>query len=874
MPAGTVSAHTVFSADAAQEMADSISEYSGQEIFFGGYTDDEGIVTEITILARGNDNQVPVPIQAAVDYHVVIHNHPESNLKPSDPDLEIASGLAGYNIGFYIIDNAVRSVNIVIPREKQIRLLPVETADIDSVFSSGGILSEFFHAYESRPGQIHMSHGVSHAFNHNAIYVCEAGTGTGKSLAYLIPSLHWIHNNSQKVIISTHTINLQEQLLHKDIPLAVKATGFTEIRACLVKGRSNYLCIRRYAEAVRDGGFLTGFFDNPDALKNGGGDAWSTLTEWADATKTGDKSELSFLPPPYLWELVHSEGDTCRKSRCRHFEGCHYQRARKSFFTSNLLVANHHILCADLAIKASTGNYSAQALLPAYSRLILDEVHNLEDVATSYFSIHSSSAAITRNLNLLSRIHRNSKRISIRGGLLRRIADACRKSKNGHALQTGLEKDVKAFEKLRLEYFKTSDTYFETASEFLFTQAPPNQTEVKARLPELPAAALEWNENFINPVLQIAEKIHAMTSLLEKIASRMGEMLSNSTPEKNDLFDVLAYIRRLRDCADTFSKLREKCPEDQVRWVTAKKNKYGLFFGAYITPLSIGKPLEASLYSHVPTIVMASATISTRDNSSSSPDSEENGFSFFNNRVGLNLLSPEKTLREEMLPHNFRYHAQCVMHIPEKMPDPKSAEYTRFLSGYILQAGMSLGGRTLVLFTSYRQMGEVWDLTHARLAEKNITVYKQGDAPRNQLLEKMRKEDNMVLLGVSSFWEGIDIPGPNLSCLIIAKLPFTVPTEPVYEARAEAIDKNGGNSFMDYSLPWAVIKFKQGFGRLIRSTSDTGIFAPLDRRLIDKRYGSSFISALPQIPILRGSDFSQVKSEFDRLHEKVHTHTI
>ncbi|MFC1504620.1 helicase C-terminal domain-containing protein [Spirochaetota bacterium] len=837
---------TLFAEHVAHDMHNMITAYNGQEMFFGGFISPDKKIYELTLLSKGNRRMVPVVFDEAIKYDVIIHNHPDGILEPSDNDLEIASGTGNYGVGFYIVDNTLDSVNVIVAYKPKAEIYPLDVDKVSQYFSEDGDIAAVYPEYELRQSQVTMVQGVVKAYNENAVYVCEAGTGTGKSIAYLIPSYKWICENKEKVVISTNTINLQEQLISKDIPLLERIVK-KKVNYALVKGRNNYLCMRKLKNLTYDKMTDT-VTDHHDTL------TYSSLTEtereqiegileWGKITQTGDKSELPFIPVYTLWDLFSSEVDTCLKSRCKYNSECLYQKARRKIFTSELLVVNHHILCADMAIKLQAGNFTSAAFLPVYNRLIVDEAHNLEDVATSYFGKKASRSTVMRNLNLISKYA--SRSVKVTGGILKRIAERCFDNKNvtplcKHKLNEAILSLKHERESLESMYEEAYDSLYA----YIIKNSDNNEYEKKIRFKGNYSEDADWIREYRTPVSSLVSLIHTLSARYSSILKLLENEKEISREDMfDDLFEFQAYIERLRNCADVYSETIEGDDDGRIKWLKGKRTrKNQIYIESNISPINVAEDIKESMLLNMQTVIFTSATLA-----------DDTGFEYLKERLGINLLV-HKQIQEDLLPSSFDYKRNCIFFIPSGLPDPADEGFMHAVSQYVHEAAQSFNGRTFVLFTSYVQLIKVKEEISTALMDIGIEVLAQGDEPRSRMLERFRSSGNYVLLGTNSFWEGVDVKGKQLSCLIIVKLPFKVPTEPVHEARSEYLESIGRNSFFEFSLPYAIIKYKQGFGRLIRSSEDRGVFITLDRRLITKNYGRRFIKALPELSQHEGND--------------------
>lgn len=812
-----------------------INKYHGQEVFFGGRVDDEKKIYELEVLARGNKNAVPVVYREAENYDIVLHNHPSGVIRPSDADLQVASVLAEYGVGFYIVDNEFSKINIVVPLSEVAKKNKLIKEEVMSFFSSDS--SDSNDALEERPSQKKMVLGILEAFNEDKIYACEAPTGTGKSMAYLVPAFHWIKANRERVVISTNTINLQEQLIRKDIPQVEKKLG-EKISHALVKGRGNYLCQRKFARfKSTEKENMPMFMETENQIHQ-----INEILEWGGKTETGDKGELSFVPQGYLWDQVSSEADTCRRSKCPSLEHCFYQKARKKIFSADLLIVNHHILCADASLKKEMGKYNTQALLPAYNRLIIDEAHNLEEVGTSYFALTASRFALERNLGLVVRL--NKKRDGAIGGALFALYEKLKNhlSKQANDNQV-LNKKIKELENILDVFIKrikkspsTLNYIFDELFSYLTETVNSDFQEKKLRLKSSFLDDDFWISGFKNPIDNLSSHIRTIVKEIKK-----AEVLFKSQKVEDDVEQILhelqAYRSRLESIINTCQQSLNLKQDEEIHWVTGLKRKERPQVSINISPLYVGEELYQSLFKPVNTIVLTSATLK-----------DSRGFNFFSQSVGLDQIEKERMVFEH-LPSNFNYQANCNFIIPQSIPMPHTQGFSQAVAETIEKTAPLFNGQILVLFTSYEQLIKVTNQVRDPLSKKGFSLLVQGEAPRQQLVERFKNGTKQILCGVNSFWEGIDIKGKALSCVMMVKIPFIVPTEPIHEARLQQMEKKGINSFVNYMLPLAIIRFKQGFGRLLRGSDDTGTFMVLDRRLLDKSYGRVLINSLPGMTI-------------------------
>jgi ATP-dependent DNA helicase DinG len=813
-----------FTDDALLLMRHEIAAAGGNEVFFIGRTNVDGIVFEAETIARGSKVAVPAIMSRASGGDVVIHNHPSGDLTPSPADMDIASVAGNQGIGFAIIDNrCTRCYQVVAPyTEKKGELLSLD--EIGRIFAADGMMAHL-KGYEQRDEQLRMAFAVAEAFNGDRVTLVEAGTGTGKSLAYLIPAVLWAVRNNERVVVSTNTINLQEQLIKKDLPFLARNSQ-VEFKAVLVKGRSNYVCLRKLEHAEAE----------PSLFPDEHSAELTTIIEWSHATQDGCRSDLAFTPHRNSWEEVCCEADQCGRSKCKHFGRCFFYRARRESSSARVLVVNHALLLSDIVLRKETG-YDATAILPPFTRLIFDEGHHLEDVATDHFSL------IIARSGILKQLHRLVPQKSNRAGLLTiissRITRDLPESEEGlYAELSGLLESrllPKAHDLAAL----TERTMDWLALAMEHDAGGPAGRERKLRITlEIEQKPL-WRE--------IHTRLHALATALNDYTSALRTLLrrSEELPEKlreklsDQLLDTGGIEGRLQAMADGLLFFIAEA-EGYCRWIETKTGGRGVQARLCAAPLDISAQVKEALLDRLKTVIVTSATLTVGGE-----------FDYLKKRTGFGLL-PKERLTELRLTSPFDYASQVFAAIPEDMPEPTSPGYREALEDHILKAVSISRGGAFILFTSYDLLNHVYSALAPELARLGLSALKQGETGRHALLARFRKDRNAVLFGTDSFWEGVDVKGEALRLVIIARLPFQVPTEPVQQARAEKIKADGGDSFRDFSVPQAVIKFRQGFGRLIRSRDDRGAVLILDRRVINKGYGRIFLRSLPETEIVKG----------------------
>jgi len=607
-----------------------------------------------------------------------------------------------------------------------------------------------------------MAQAVEQALEERRHLIVEAGTGTGKTLAYLMPVIR----SGKRVLISTGTKNLQEQLFYKDVPFLEQAlfpNGDSKLRVCYMKGRSNYLC-RKKLHDLTDQPVLSGLEEI---------EQYRAIAAWEKTTHTGDRAELAGLPEASaLWPKLDARADTCLGQKCSAWDKCFITEMHRRAIESDIIIVNHHLFFADLAIKQASEYAPDAGILPEVGAVIFDEAHELEDVAGSYFGVSVSNLRfeeIARDVE--SSLQRN------------------------HLLSSSVQGATRSLRE---------------RSQFFFALLPPGEGRF----------AFQNRREFLE------ENGDEFIGLMQAL-TRLGSELHN-LPQKPE--EVFNFIRRIDELRVQLGFLMESEDRNTVFWIERRggrgisRDKRNVFLQA--TPIDVAPILRNCLFDQLECAVLTSATLAVGG-----------GFEYIRSRLGL------EHAREVVLPSHFDYETQAVLYVPPDLPDPRTPQFAARAADRIRRLLEITRGRAFCLFTSYAQMNEIYQRL---LGELEYPMLLQGDAPKSALLEEFRVTPNAVLFATSSFWQGVDVQGEQLSCVIIDRLPFAVPSDPVVAARVRAVDDAGGNAFFQYQVPAAVITLKQGFGRLIRSLHDRGLLCLLDNRILKKQYGRVFLESLPR----------------------------
>jgi|YNPNPStandDraft_1061719.scaffolds.fasta_scaffold10509_3 DNA polymerase-3 subunit epsilon/ATP-dependent DNA helicase DinG len=699
------------------------------------------------------------------------------------------------------------------PLRPTARKVPVDVERLARMLEEDGAFARRFPHFEHRPQQVEMLRAVARSLNEGHHLMVEAGTGTGKSLAYLLPAMHFALDNERPVVISTNTINLQEQLYLKDIPDIQKVLSL-DVRVALLKGRGNYLCLRRLA-AMRARDNL-----NEDELR-----VLAKVLIWQQTTATGDVTEL-FLPSQQeraVWSQISSEQESCLAEDCPHRQKgrCFFYRARRRAERAHIIIVNHALLVSDVAVE--------NRVLPEYKYLIVDEAHHFEDAITRQLSFQADRMGLDRQLGEISQKTGPGRY----RGLLTDVAMRCRNAIPGpnlrdlEALLADARSDVDLAQRALGDFFAIADDFLREHSN------DADNSGYSQRLRITPGVRAQPAWNLVETAWQDCAAILARVERsLQQVGQTLEGMEAYDVPELDDMLqDLAAQILRLRTVRDQIGQVIFKSSENQVCWFERNTERDILSLNA--APLQVGDLVRQHIFSQKEAVILTSATLCVGGK-----------FDYMRNRLGA------WEAEELAVGSPFDYKASTLVYVPLDMPEPHEPFYQRTVEEALIQLCKAMGGRTLALFTSYSQLKATARAITKPLAEEDILVLEHGDgASRQQLLTTFRETPRAVLLGTRSFWEGIDVMGEALSCLVIARLPFAVPTEPIFAARSETFE----DPFNEYAVPESVLRFRQGFGRLIRSRTDRGVFVVLDKRIISKAYGRMFLDSLPPCTVRKGA---------------------
>ena len=808
-----------FSEESLQTIKKYLEEHNNKSMIFKATFDEDEKIQKPFFLSLYKKKSFEETLTKVGKNEVVIRTTKPNQLYPSDMELELSEELyTRRNIAYCLLSSDLDDFYFV----QDIDRIFLEEIDIENYFAKDGILAKEIKGFEYRQEQEEMAQYIQDAINEDRKIIVEAGTGTGKTLVYLIPSIKWAVTNKRKVIIATNTINLQEQLLLKDIPLA-KSIIKDEFSYVLVKGRNNYVCKRLFNELV------LGKSIDIETFSMEAREQIEYILKWGNKTKTGDKAELTFEVYPDVWELVQSTTELCLGKKCPYRKECFYMKTRIEKMEADILISNHHVFFADLNVRAETDFDSEYLILPRYDMVIFDEAHNVESVARSYFSVEVSKISFSR---LLNRIYQKKNKRKKEKSALIRVEDTVDEknledSEQYIYLLNTLKEEISILQNIGDEYFDEIRKIYETNTEAPIKKSLNNFEMTKSRFLE---NLREKKDIFQGKLADFLNLMMSFNNVIDEEKDKNPEVINFN----NHLKMFKAYI-------DSFKFINSFEDDNYIYWLDINSKRTNVVLTA--TPLNIAQKLSTVLFDNLDRLVFASATIVVNGN-----------FDYFKKSLGLD----EEDCIEAIIKSPFDYDEQMSVYIPSDIQDSENINaFVSDASRFILNILLKTNGKAFILFTSYTMLNQIYYSISKKLKDKGFEVFLHGDKPRSQIIKEFKEAENPILFGTTSFWEGVDVQGENLSNVIITKLPFLVPTDPVVSAISKKIEEDGGNSFMDFQLPEAIIKFKQGVGRLIRKKTDSGNIFILDNRILKKRYGSLFINALPSqknIKILEKDD--------------------
>jgi len=791
-----------------------IAAAHGREVSFVARPDANGRIVEARPVARGTVDAVLALPGIAHRGELLLHNHPSGVLEPSGADLSVAARLHDGGVGFAIVDNEVSDCYVVVECPRPRATTRLDPFDVAGLLAPQGPVARALGGFEDRPSQRDMAAYIADAYNDGGVALLEAGTGVGKSFAYLAPALVWARENGERTIVSTNTINLQEQLVGKDLPILARALGTGEHSPsfALLKGWRNYLCLARLEQARDARGSL---FEDERAAE------LEALAAWAVQTSDGSLSDLPDEPAAEVWDAVAAESDLCTRLKCPHFDQCFLFQARRRAAEADVVVVNHHLLASDLAVRMVSDNWQEAAVLPPYRRLVLDEAHHLEDVAAMHLGAQVSMLGVQR---LLSRLEKNGRGLLPTLGAVLAGRDDLLSAASRDLVHQSLFDALGAAR-------RAADALFTLLARRLDSE--PGPTPV-LRLTDDFVRDDVWAQGLDVTLDNLLLGFSRLRDGVETIADRLS--LDDPSERRAQLVGELrGVVRRLDAVAAGLTAALRPPPgvPAAVRWLERRGRKTPNVSLAAV-PLDLAPILKENLFDRVETVVLTSATLAAGGD-----------FGFLEQRVGLDL-PPSRVRAREIHASPFDFPAQCLFGIPTDLPEPRDDEqgHDAAVARVLVELAHASDGGMFVLFTSHGALRRAAEAVRGVIGGR-WPLLVQGEGQRDQLLRRFREAGSAILLGTDSFWEGVDVPGRALRVLILAKLPFKVPSEPLTAARLERLEARGLNGFTHYLVPHAALKLKQGFGRLIRRTTDVGAVVLLDRRVVTKRYGRLILEGLP-----------------------------
>ncbi len=820
---------------AANAIRSAIRLAGGREVCFVCTVNDEGVVQTARVAARGDVSSVLALPGFANRGELLVHNHPSGWLEPSNADLAVAAKMHDDGIGFAIINNEASHLYVVVEVPAAPKRSALAPGDVAALLGPEGPIARKLGRYEDRPSQREMTRLIAQLFSHGGVGLIEAGTGVGKSLGYLVPALRWAHESGERTVVSTNTITLQEQLTGKDLPFLGATLSDQKVRFALLKGWRNYLCLQRLEQARLQG---------PALFDDGAADDLAMLEAWAEKTTDGSLADLPAPPKGEVWDEVAAEGDLCTRLKCPHFEACFVFKARRAAAQADVIVVNHHLLMADLAVRRASQRWDEAAVLPAYKRLVIDEGHHLEDAAADHLGQTVSRRGLDR---LFSRLERRGK------GLLPALERALGRSSDLLS--------VASLDLVRARLVPSLNAAREKSAQLcdLLGTWLGDRRESQVRLTDAFDEDPIWRAGLGAALDDLLKEVELLGDGLRMVRDRLETDEKRADELAPLLNEVRGVARRLQTAGDALRAAlkpdREGAP--RVRWLEVRGSERNV--GATAVPLDLAPILREDLFRRVETAVITSATLAVGD-----------GFSFMTKRLGLDDEELEPLTASLASP--FDYPRQSMLAIPSDFPAPNADGAAHFRR--TMDAAMDLiaysGGGVFLLFTSHRDVKEAARVLREKGVAAAHPLLVHGEAPRDDLLRRFRDHGDAVLVGTASFWEGVDVPGRALRGLLLGKIPFRVPTEPITAAQCEAIEADGRDAFAEYMIPHAALRLKQGFGRLIRTADDRGAVVICDPRVVTKAYGRRLIEGLPPAARIQGP-WAMLRQELKAFYEQAET---
>mgnify|MGYP006277490201 FL=1 len=790
----------IFTTESKNKIQDEIKAAGGNEVFFLLEIDfEQEKFKNIEVLARGNKSMAPAIINSLPKNAMVLHNHPSGDTTPSGADIRVASNIGNKGIGFAITDNEVDNIYFLVEPKNIGEIKEINKEEILDYFKENGPLAENMEGFEYRNEQIEITESIIDNFNNSDFTLIEAGTGIGKSFAYLIPALYWAVKNDEPVVISTNTINLQQQIMDKDVEFLKKVLPF-KFKADLAIGRKNYLCIRKLKNIGNS------FSDQSEQQ------GFEKLVDWTEKTKTGIRSEIKFNLKNSVWDEVASDSDYCIGSLCPYYDDCYFMQARNELFNSDLIVVNHYLLLSDALIKNS--GYST---LPKYKSLIIDEAHNFHDVATYHLG---KTTSYKLNNQILKKLY--DKKYSIIPRIRNKVGSlkTDNKEKIYQLIDQNIIPQIKKLEENNKEYFLLIDKFFQKYEQSSLILAEDIKEDDTYK--DINEKGFNFHKNYDDLLVYLKSLINQlkMVENYDKIEAELLELRQNLNTVNEMVFNLLFNL--------------EADDDDYVFWL--EKYRYNDKYVSHMSALlNVEGHMPDMLWEKLRNVLMTSATLTVNDS-----------FNFFTEALGIS------NQKEVIVNSPFNYEKQSRLIIPNDIYTPSNNAFTSQIADDLTDILRTFKGSTMVLFTSYSMLDSLYKKINHKLEEENINILSQSKYSRKYIMDKFKAGKNQIIFGTQSFWEGVDIVGKDLKYLIIMRLPFPVPNDPVNAARVNLMKQEGKNYFFEYFIPKAVIKFKQGFGRLIRSKNDKGIVICMDNRIISKRYGQVFLNSIPEkCPVIK-----------------------